>query len=365
MLFPGTSTVQTRARYFLFVPWIYLQVEEHRLSPAAQQARTREIELITHLKRSPNHDGLIGVRAQENLERLPSNIYWQGLGTWGIRRFPGSQTRYHRYLDAIARAPKAPRKSGEEAAEAEGPFRSWDPHLPAVSGGFPKGTTFALRRAEAEYLRDRILAAVPGTMLAFLVDRGKPTHDVGFPWEHPQHAELPTAIQDLLHHADCFSESVHGAALLYNLMLAEKADWSDGIQTYGKRLQEWSATIDEHLQALTAWHDQLPEFWQVSLSGGARVPIAARRFVEQWLSLALPSGAAAGVPKNERARQLVHDRERGLKGRLARLENPRALELWSGQAGAAQLDFRWPVAQRIVNDIQHGLKGDGDDATAE
>ena len=30
-LFPGTSTIQTRARYFLFVPWIYRDVEQ-RLS---------------------------------------------------------------------------------------------------------------------------------------------------------------------------------------------------------------------------------------------------------------------------------------------------------------------------------------------
>ena len=26
LLFPGTSTIQTRARYFLFVPWIYQQI---------------------------------------------------------------------------------------------------------------------------------------------------------------------------------------------------------------------------------------------------------------------------------------------------------------------------------------------------
>src|SRR5690242_63886 len=27
LFFPGTSTIQTRARYFLFVPWVYGQVE--------------------------------------------------------------------------------------------------------------------------------------------------------------------------------------------------------------------------------------------------------------------------------------------------------------------------------------------------
>jgi len=30
-LFPGTSTIQTRLRYMLFVPWIYHSLEEKRL----------------------------------------------------------------------------------------------------------------------------------------------------------------------------------------------------------------------------------------------------------------------------------------------------------------------------------------------
>jgi hypothetical protein len=30
MLFPGTSTIQTRARYFLFVPWQYAELERLR-----------------------------------------------------------------------------------------------------------------------------------------------------------------------------------------------------------------------------------------------------------------------------------------------------------------------------------------------
>ncbi len=31
LLFPGTSTIQTRARYFLFISWIYIKLESTRL----------------------------------------------------------------------------------------------------------------------------------------------------------------------------------------------------------------------------------------------------------------------------------------------------------------------------------------------
>src|SRR5690606_1152084 len=33
-LFPGTSTIQTRLRYMLFVPWIYTELEEEGCSSA-------------------------------------------------------------------------------------------------------------------------------------------------------------------------------------------------------------------------------------------------------------------------------------------------------------------------------------------
>ena len=34
LLFPATSTIQTRARYFLFIPWVYQELERRRTPPA-------------------------------------------------------------------------------------------------------------------------------------------------------------------------------------------------------------------------------------------------------------------------------------------------------------------------------------------
>src|SRR5690349_7212754 len=44
LLFPGTSTIMTRARYYLFVPWIYLRHESRKTpsSEIAQLARRDE-----------------------------------------------------------------------------------------------------------------------------------------------------------------------------------------------------------------------------------------------------------------------------------------------------------------------------------
>lgn len=81
LLFPGTSTIQTRAKYFLFVPWIYLILEEKQVAPdrVEHRARKLEVELMNVIASSNDSSGLIGKRARENVRRLASSVYWLGL----------------------------------------------------------------------------------------------------------------------------------------------------------------------------------------------------------------------------------------------------------------------------------------------
>lgn len=81
MLFPGTSTIMTRARYFLLIPWIYRQLEERRVPSAQIEARGRkaEIDLVEQIEASADNAGNIGRLARSNLKRLASSVYWQGL----------------------------------------------------------------------------------------------------------------------------------------------------------------------------------------------------------------------------------------------------------------------------------------------
>jgi hypothetical protein len=54
MLFPGTSTIMTRARYFLLVPWAYQRLERLRVRSAeiAMRARQAELSLVDPIERS-------------------------------------------------------------------------------------------------------------------------------------------------------------------------------------------------------------------------------------------------------------------------------------------------------------------------
>ena len=89
-LFPGTSTIQTRERYFLFIPWILKIIEEG--SPRGTEDRAKRLQLQLCYALEINHGtretGVIGREAKSALQRWPLSIYWLGLARWGIRRYP-------------------------------------------------------------------------------------------------------------------------------------------------------------------------------------------------------------------------------------------------------------------------------------
>ena len=100
ILSPGTSTTKSLARYFFFIPWIYLDIENSRgdKSKVASRARKYEIDLIQILSNSSDSDGTIGIQSGASLQRIPSMIYWAGLARLGFRLFTASQAQYHRSL---------------------------------------------------------------------------------------------------------------------------------------------------------------------------------------------------------------------------------------------------------------------------
>lgn len=355
LLFPGTSTIQTRARYFVFVPWQYAELERLRVPAHRAPARGRraELELIDALADSGQRQGVIGIQARRTLKRLPSSVYWNGLLAWGIRRFPGSQPQYYQSLDGFYADRRALLDDDRNLVDGVPP-PSWDPALPAAPGGFPQGATFDLTASEARYLRERIIVSHRDSLLAFLAGECEPT-GVAFAWEHPQRSRFREPFSEQLAHARLFSEGMHGAQLLYNLLLAEAAGNDEWAGSFAAAMAGWADLMSRRAAAFGGWDRQ--RFWAIAAEGGARVTRRTREFIDTWLDLAV-SADPAGLAGVEAARQLIRARERELKGQRGRLQNRQALLLWRGDAGSRQMDFRWAVAQAIVNDILDGLGSD-------
>ena len=111
---------------------------------------------------------------------------------------------------------------------------------------------------------------------------------------------------------------------------------------YRARVEEWAVQV--RIPSGWSWD----EFWAVAVLSNRRIPATTRHFVEQWFELA---SIGPGIADEGRGRALIKDRERLTKGSQARLHNRRALELWGGSSGAGQLAYRWPIVERMLNDI--------------
>ena len=364
-LFPGLSTIQTRARYFFFVPWVYRQLEKEKVrsSEASRRARRLQSDLANALKRGSADDetGIIGGDAGEAIQRPASSVYWGGLGTFGFRKFQGSAEDYHRNLDSHYRR-LANHKRGEGDELHEQPPINWHPGMPEAPSELFVEANFELTHEEVEFLRDRMVFSRPDSLLAHLVTREGDFQDAPTPWSHVAATDLPPKPALWLDHARRFSLVMHGAALAYNLMLAELAherNMGDKYEElrggYQDRLASWASDVDATPDIEPRW--DIDEFWALLHEANPRIPHPTRLFVNRWIG-ATRDDLAGVVRLSGDTRNLIKDREVALKAGQARLTNHRALEMWNGAAGTAPLTYRWRTAERMLADIN----GNNDDA---
>jgi hypothetical protein len=360
-LFPGTSTIMTRARYFLLVPWTYQRMERKRVRSAAiaDEARRAEIKLINAIEESDDSDGNIGKLARATLKRLPSSIYWQGLGTWGIRTYLGSLSQYHRSLDRyyVQRSRYAERISERDLEHNDLVAENWHGGIVKPPQDFPDVCSLSLRRMEAEYLFDRLRLspACSGSLLPILVAENK-VENVAFVWQHPIVASLPPKLSEIVANARNFSEMMHGAALLYNLILAEQVQNERLVESYREDFASWTDTVVDRESVFKSWTKE--NFWDLIYSLNPAIANGTRQFIDRWWDYSRTQSCAT-LRDNMGVRRLIEDREKSLKKDLARLGNPNAKNGWGGDSGSGQMDYRWWISQRILGDILFGLE-DGD-----
>ena len=360
LLFPGTSTIQTRACYFLLVPWALCRLEQSRVSSneAADRFRREELLLGEHLLKGDDIVGVFGAQVGAGLKRLPSEAYWGGLRSWGIHTFPGHKWAYFRSLDGFYRRLAQFRQTPRDPEGRIARPANWHAHLPEPPPGFPRdGVTVALRCEDAEYLRDRIQAQHPQSLLAVLAQRANPTDlHAAWPWELSGLEDVAPTLRERLRDAELFAVSMQGAALLYNLMLSEQQRNEhrvDRVERYQRELAEWAGDLAALEADLRDW--QLDGVWQTVRAGGRSLGYRTRSFVQSWVEELQRCGPTVIVRDESKARLLVKDREAKVKPGRARLTNPRHLELWGGESGTGRMEYRWGPAKRILQDIFDGL----------
>lgn len=358
-LFPGTSTLWSRAKYLLFVPWLFELLAEGKGGRGSgdEQLRGLQRRLARTLRdEHPDGRGIIGVTGVD-VQQPPDVILWAALDAWGVRVSP--TTRVVARDDCAARGRRKSRLEDDQELLSS----LWHPGLPKVPSGFPDTASLDLNNSQAGFLRDLALAedALPGTQAAFrkdsllarMVESGCPD-DLDRPWLHPAPgASAP--LSDAMRHAGHFSLAIHGARVLYSLMVAEARDDEDMVERAKEELARWASDVERALpEDFGVWLQELDPFWVVVKRLNPRISHEVA-FVDAWAGLvgANPHGLSCSTA----ARRLVLDREHQAKGaKLARLAKDGGVGRDGRAVIPAPLDYRWAEAKSVVNDIQSGLQ---------
>ena len=358
-LFPGTSTIQTRLRYMLIIPWIYERLEDLRVPPAdfSRRADVEERRLIEALQGlSQQEQGIFGGISGKSLKRLPGSVYWAGLISWGILTRGLSQDQYHRQVaevyrrrDEAEKTRREARQRGDDELDTVDPaVTTWHPRLPKAPADFPTGLDMNLTAKESGFILDRIQRSHPRSLLAHLALRGRPAN-VAAPWEHPNFGSFIPEHRELLAHARLFSDVMHGAAVIYNVALSDLAGREDWASEQRESYRRWSNALDD--QTLRSW--ELARLWDLTLDRGHSITARTMSFVEAWVHVARGSRAAA--VEDPGVRSLIREREISLKRSKSRFTNRLALERWGGSSGLGRLTYRWSNVNTFLRDLHTGL----------
>lgn len=348
--FPGTSTIQTRAKYFLAVPYAMKQVEksnETMLNKALKLLDEIEKNCAEILYRNNRAEsGLIGKNALQNktwVKRAPSSIYWAGLRRYGI--FKGGAMSISEYLDAscLLKQQKTNlhnlgnRNDNAEENECDDKHAGNAKHmqfwkLPTYNEKWMDDFEMELTKEEGAFLKGQIVTSCEGSMLAYVLKNNLTVFcDCKSFQELAGVIQMfPQDIQEMYWLAFAFSDFVYVIRVIYNVIVSagqnvEANEELERLQPYFAELAD--IDIDDIFKRLQAFRDR-----------GLRLFLLQ---CQQYMR-------AGDV---EALKRCITVREESLKGRnRAKTKHPGEFKSdeWHGGKG---LDYRFYNARTIVKDI--------------
>lgn len=188
-MFPGMSTLQTRAKYFLLIPALYSFLERTIIQDSGDARRkVREYEISFTRRLIDNADpanswGVIGVEALKNrgsfVKYDPAYVYHSGMETYGLIQSGGNIYRMIAERSHLNQTlPQKYRDSENEEGDDDGlkgihqTFKTCGEDYD-FRGKSP--LSMRLSQKEAEFLRHQIITHTPESLLGWLLDSGSYT----------------------------------------------------------------------------------------------------------------------------------------------------------------------------------------------
>lgn len=370
--FPGTSTIQTRAKYFVLIPYILKDATsgKYGYSPDVVLNTVDALErqaAKTMWDKNKEEPGLIGrsvMPKNDWVARTPSDIYWNGIRTFGI--YTGRHSLSGYVADELGRrANQNAARLGNKRTEEEGAGDDNEADEPSSAGVLDIGNLHSkdwmssrklemkLKPEEAEFLKKKILSAkdTKDTLLARLLKnpmkldkflKSSDGNDGGclfaaFAKEMSDCPDVSDKNKHLLHLAVDFGKLVYAARVFYNVLLGNKRAKEKWDEITKEGLSKYAVLdVDDMMVALRNYLT------------------SARRNDSEFLKgllRTMQNGDEKGLEK------IIRERERKLKGKRSKLAQAKDGDVsYSNKwVGGTWLDFRLGAASIVVKDIYDGL----------
>jgi hypothetical protein len=231
LFFPGTSTIQTRAKYFFIVPYAFRDLEfngqydYHRLRKTFDDTEERCAHIF--IENNKNESGVIGKRAIQSggwVSQTPSNTYWAGLRKYGFFRGKMSIDQYIKFIAIQKQNTKGALNLGNSSDEGSDDKYAGDTqkahlfNVPTYRRDWMDNLEIGLTADEGEFLKSQIIETCPDSMIAYVL-----REDVREFIDIPSFSDLnalnfPEDIEYNFLNANAFSEFCFALRVVYNLI---------------------------------------------------------------------------------------------------------------------------------------------------
>lgn len=354
LFFPGTSTIQTKAKYFLCIPYAFKDLEksgETNPNKMFKALYEKEKSCGEHLYRNSKSDGVIGASVIAHgswVKRQPSDIYWAGIRRLGI--FVGgnmSIAEYLRYICSVNNQKSTLKNLGnrnDNAEENESDDigagqdlykRFWN--LPTYNKNWLDDMSIDLTQEEAVFLKNQVIKNCKGSMFAFVMEENKRDFVDIKNFEDLSGAyisQFPKDMQVDYYNAIAFSEFVYVLRVLYNVIVSNGQN-EEANNEWRKIEPNLSTLADIDINAI---YNRL----------GITNPLLLRFLLTSQEQM--KNGDIEGL------KETIIKREVHLKG-VSRAKTKHVGEFKTDAwFGGKKLDYRFPDARTIINDIFEGEK---------
>ncbi|MDL2293263.1 DUF6361 family protein [Ruminococcaceae bacterium OttesenSCG-928-D13] len=344
ILFPGTSTIQTRAKYLFIIPYICLELDrDKKLLPRdfINALEQNELDLIDVLAVN-GAEGVIGQRSRQTLRRKPSSIYWNALRTYGFLTEPVTLSEYAALSYTRKNTSEQQKRLGKRKARYEddsvddsdmGMSGTSFWRVPTPEKNWRDTLTIDLTAEEATYLRGQILS-MPGTrdsLFALILreDRRDFTEYQDFDDIDALQGLMPPQMLGDYQLARDFSRFIFGAQVRYNVI------YSGG----------------QNENANERWELYLQERPTVNLSE-IQARLKPRSSVMRFLK-----AYQNAIDDEKTLDRLIVAREESNKGKArSKLINKELYQYHDDSVNMVPLTYRLSNVQRIGKDIFEGVE---------